>query len=77
MANCNAMAVENEMPHHIGLGTGNGGTEHSELEREAEAQHEDDGRSGTSEKDGGDSCPVESSFGEKDRAVKKEITHET
>ena len=46
-----------------GPGAAHSGTEHSV--HEAEAQHEEDGRSGKAEEAGGDSCPAEISAGRK------------
>ena len=46
-----------------GPGDAHGGTTDSVFWREAEAQHEEDRRSGTAEKDGGDSCTVEGGAG--------------
>ena len=56
------VAVKNEEESHSDPGAAHSGSEHTGYE--AEAQHEEDGRSGKAEKAGGDSCAVEGSFGE-------------
>lgn len=65
-----AWVVGNEdREFHSGPGAANGGTEHS-LRHEAEAQYKKTGRSGTAEKDGGDSCAAERGAGESGTPVK-------
>ena len=60
-----AGTVKNEKEEsYSGPGATHGGTEHSLLDRKAERQHKEDGRSGKAEEAGGDSCPVEGGAGE-------------
>jgi hypothetical protein len=70
-----AWVVGNEdREFHSGTGAAHGGTEHSVLEYGAEAQHEEDGGSGTAEEDGDDSCPVAGGAGESGTPLNLTIT---
>jgi hypothetical protein len=61
--------VKNEERFYSGIDVAHGGTEYS-LPHEAEAQHEEDGRSGKAEEAGGDSCTVAGGAEANDRDVK-------